>query len=257
MLIDIHSHLDHPLIFDKVDIIVQNAKKVGIKHIITNGIDPNTNRISLELAEKYDIIECGLGLYPRSSLKQEIDEGYDNIKSSYNVKKELEFITENKNNFLALSEVGLDFVHGQDKEQISDFQKIIDLSEKIDKPIIIHSRKAEQKVIEMLESTKQKKIILHCFCGKKSLVKKAIDKGWHFSIPTSVVRAEQFQIMVELAPLSQLFCETDSPFLSPFKDKLNEPAFVIESYKMISKIKKMELPEVEKNIYMNFQKVFK
>jgi len=254
MYIDIHSHLDHPLIYNKVESIIKNAKKANIKHIITNGIDPNTNRISLDLAKKYDIVEAGLGLYPRSALKKE---NYtENIQTSYNVDKEIDFIKSNKANLVCISEVGLDFVGGENKQQISDFNKIIKLAEQINKPLVIHSRKAEKKVLEELSSTKLKKIILHCFCGKKSLIKEARDKGWYFTVPTMVVRTQQFQLLVEETPISQLFCETDSPYLSPFKDKQNEPAFVLESYKMIAKLKKMTLNEVTNNIYMNYQKIF-
>tara|TARA_Y100000310_G_scaffold338703_1_gene429174 strand:+ start:2486 stop:3259 length:774 start_codon:yes stop_codon:yes gene_type:complete len=256
MYIDIHSHLDHPLIYKNIDVVIKNAKKANLKHIITNGIDPITNRITLELAKKYDIIKAGLGIYPRSALTKEIEDENYNIKTSYNVDKEIEFIKSNKANFVCLSEVGLDFVNGEDKQQISDFNKIIKLAEKIDKPLVIHSRKAEKKVIEILSSTKIKKIVLHCFCGKKSLVNEARDKGWYFTVPTSVVRAQQFQNLVEETPISQLFCETDSPYLSPFKDKQNEPAFVKESYKMIAKIKKLTLEEASNNIYMNYQKIF-
>ena len=57
MYIDIHSHLDHPLIYEKLDAIIENARKAGLKHIVTNGINPETNRICLELSKKYGIVE--------------------------------------------------------------------------------------------------------------------------------------------------------------------------------------------------------
>ena len=98
---------------------------------------------------------------------------------------------------------------------------------------------------------------MHCFCGKKSLVKRIADNGWYITIPTSVVRAQQFQDIVKNVPITQLFCETDSPYLSPYKDKMNEPAFILESYNKISEIKKMDALEVANSIYMNWQKVFK
>ena len=256
MLIDVHSHLDHPLIKDRLDEAIKNAKKSGLKHIITNGIDPNTNRICLELSKKYDIVECGMGIYPRSSLKREAEEGYSNVKLDFDIDEEIEFIRNQKKNIIAVSEVGLDFVDGENKQQIEDFEKMIKIAEELKKPIVVHSRKAEQKCVEILESSNLKKIIMHCFCGNKSLVKRIKDNGWFFSIPATIVRARQFQLIVEETPLSQLFCETDSPFLSPFKDKMNEPSFVAESYKKIAEIKKMDLIEVENNIYFNWQRVF-
>ena len=97
---------------------------------------------------------------------------------------------------------------------------------------------------------------MHCFCGKKSLVKKIIGNGWFLTAPTSIVRSTQFQENVKLCPITQLFCETDSPYLSPYKEKTNEPAFVIESYKKIAEIKNMDVIEVINSIYMNWQKIF-
>ena len=257
MLIDIHSHLDHPLIYGNLDAVIENARKAGLKRIITNGISPETNRLCLEISKKYDIVECAMGLYPRSALKRDMEEShYPSGKADFDVDEEINFIKKNKNNMVAVSEVGLDFVNGADKEQIDDFQKMIELAEQLKKPIVIHSRKAEQKCVEMLESSKNKKIVMHCFCGKKSLVKRINDNGWFLTVPTAVVRAQQFQELVKEVPLSQLFPETDTPYLSPYKDKMNEPAFITESYKKIAEIKGMDLKEVINNIYMNWQRVF-
>ena len=102
---------------------------------------------------------------------------------------------------------------------------------------------------------------MHCFSGKKSLVKKVVDNNWFLTAPTCIVKSTQFQENVELTPITQLFCETDAPYLSPFKDakggfQRNEPAFVIEAYKKLAEIKNMELKEVINNIWMNWQKIF-
>ncbi|MBI2655302.1 TatD family hydrolase [Candidatus Woesearchaeota archaeon] len=257
LLIDVHSHLDHYLLFNKIDEIVQRAKNAGLKHIITNGINPETNRICLELSKKYGIIECGMGVYPRDALKKEAETGEAQLKvEEFDIDEEIEFIKKNKNNIAAISEVGLDFVNGESKLQIEDFQKMINLSEALDKPIVIHSRKAELKCIELLESSKNKKIVMHCFSGRKSMVTRIADNGWFMTIPTNVVRSFQFQDNAKMVPITQLFCETDSPYLSPYKDQMNEPAFIIESYKKIAEIKKMDINEVINSIYMNWQRIF-
>jgi len=257
LLIDVHSHLDHSLLINKIDEIINRAKNAGLKHIITNGINPETNRTCLELSKKYGIVKCAMGIYPRNALKKEIESGEYPLKiEDFNIDDEMEFIRKNKNSIVAISEVGLDFVNGEDKEQIEDFQKMIKIAEELKKPIVVHSRKAELKCIEMLESSKNKKIIMHCFSGKKSLVKKVEDNGWFLTAPTIVVRSQQFQDIVKNVAISQLFCETDSPYLSPYKNQCNEPAFVIESYNKIAEIKGMDINEVVNNIYMNWHKVF-
>lgn len=259
LLIDIHSHLDHPLLISKADEIVKRAKDAGVKRIITNGINPETNRICLQLSKKYDIVECGMGIYPRDALKKEAETGEAQLRvEEFDADEEINFIRKNKSNIAAVSEVGLDFVNGESRQQIEDFGKMISLAEGLSKPIVVHSRKAEEKCIEMLESSKNKKIVMHCFSGKKPLVKRIADNGWFLTVPTIVVRSQQFQDIAKNVPITQLFCETDSPYLSPYKNEgqENEPSFVVESYKKIAEIKGLDIKEVENNIYMNWQRMF-
>ena len=280
MLIDIHSHLDHCYFKDDLDKVIDNAKKANVKVILTAGINPEKNIESLEIAKKYDIIKACLGIYPiqyndnenipiKIKINRQKNNSNDNKKqlkinnnnfknNKLNIDKEIKFIEKNKNNIAAISEVGLDYHWNKNNvnEQKKLFEKMVQLAEKLNKPIIVHSRKAEQDCIDMLQSSKFKKIIMHCFTGKKSLVKKIVDNGWFLTAPTCITRSTQFQENVKLIPITQLFCETDAPYLSPFKNKRNEPAFVIEAYKKVAEIKNMELKEVVNNIWMNWQKVF-
>jgi len=252
MLIDIHSHIHHCYFKEDINIVINSAKKLGIKIILTAGTNPETNRKALELAKKYSIVKPCLGIYPIQNENQK------NKDIKPNINEEIKFIEKNKKNIAAVGEVGLDYFWVKDKEieQKELFEKMINLAEKLKKPIIVHSRKAEADAIEMLQSSKLNKIIMHCFTGRKTLVKKIIDNGWFLTAPTSIVRSTQFQDNANLTPITQLFCETDSPYLSPFKDKRNEPAFVIEAYKKLAEIKKMELKEVVNNIWMNWQHTF-
>lgn len=240
MLIDIHSHLDHCYFKDDLDKVIENAKKAEVKVILTAGINPETNRKALKLAEKYEIVKACLGIYPIQTLKKEIKESKSPLKENkFNIDEEINFIKKNKKNIAAISEIGLDYhwIKDKEKEQKELFEKMISLAEKLNKPVIVHSRKAESDCIEMLKSSKLKKIIMHCFTGKKSLVKQIIDNNWFLTAPTSIVRSTQFQENIKLTPITQLFAETDSPYLTPFKEKRNEPSFIIESYKKSQKLK--------------------
>lgn len=263
MLIDIHSHLDHPYFKDDLGKVIENAKQTDVKIILTAGLNPETNRKSLELSKKYSIVKACLGLYPIQTLQKEIVMGNLPLKENkFDLDEEIKFIEGNKKNIAAIGEVGLDYSLVQNKsEQKKDFEKIISLSERIRKPIIVHSRKAEEDAINMLQSSKLKKVVMHCFTGKKHLVKKIVDNNWFLTAPTTITRSSQFQENVKIIPITQLFCETDAPYLSPFKSESkefnrNEPAFVIESYKKVAEIKGMELKEVITNIWMNWQRVF-
>jgi TatD DNase family protein len=244
MLIDIHCHLDVEHFEKDLPEVIKNAEEKELKVILTNGTNSDSNKATLKLAKKYDIVKAALGIYPEHA--HELD-----------IEKEIEFIKKHKEHIVAIGEVGLDGIDKTNfEEQKKCFQQMIDLAKELNLPIIIHSRKAESVCIEMLQASKIKKVLLHCFCGKKNLIERARKLGYYFSVPTNVVRAENFQSLVRNVPITQLFAETDAPWLSPFKDKRNEPAFVVESYKEIAKQKKMTLEEVKKNIFMNWQKVF-
>ena len=252
MFIDVHCHLDFEGIIERLDEVIANARKAGLKVILTSGVNPETNRKILELAKKYDIVKPSFGLYPMDALSRE-----ESKENKFDVDKELEFWKKNKDKFISIGEVGLDYKNGKDKVmQKAVFEKILETAKELDKPVIIHSRKAELDALDILESSGHKKVIMHCFSGRKHLVKRAYELGYYFSIPTNVVRLQQFQEMVKEIDINHLFCETDAPFLSPFKDKRNEPAFVVESYKKIAEIKGMTLEEVKNNIWMNYQKLF-
>ncbi len=255
--IDIHAHLDFQQIYPILDEVIKNAKKVDVRIILTNGVDPKTNRLSLEMAEKYDIIKPCLGFYPPDAWHSESCEGKEFSFNKKEFEEELEFIKKNKDKIAAIGEIGMDYKDGEDKAlQKEVFTKLIRLAKEIDKPIIVHSRKAEEDVIDILEKEQANKVIMHCFCGKKKLIERAAKLKYYFSIPANVVRAENIQGIVKTVPLDHLFAETDSPFLSPFREKQNEPAFVIESYKKIAEIKQITLEEVKNILFMNWQRLF-
>lgn len=262
ILVDVHAHLDHEKFKDDLDNVIENARNAGVKAIITSGVNSRTNRLILDIAGKYDIVKPSFGIYPLDALAKEMEEGeasgFPRDIEAFDINKEIAWITKNKDKCIAIGECGLDFKWGREheKEQKQNFQKVIDMAEKIKKPIIVHTRKAELDAVDMLETSKIKNIVLHCFCGRKHLVKRAADNGWNFSIPPIVVRLQQFQIMAEIVNISQLLTETDCPYLSPYPGKRNEPAFVIETIKKIAEIKKITPEDTANNIFMNYQRVF-
>jgi TatD DNase family protein len=253
ILVDIHCHIDFEDYAKDLDKLIPKWQKLGVKAIINHGVDVAGNRRTLELSKKYDVVKPAFGFYPVHCTEV----------SEAKFDEELEWIRKQKP--IAIGEVGLDYMKGDDNphgDKHKDvmkkcFEKFISLAEKRKLPLVAHSRKAELDVIEMLESSKLKKVVMHCFTGRKHLVKRIIDNGWSLSIPCVVVKLQQFQDNVKLAPLSQLLTETDCPYLSPYPDiRRNEPAFVIETIKKIAQIKKMDQDEVANNIFMNYQKMF-
>jgi TatD DNase family protein len=259
MLVDVHTHLDHAYFSDKLDAVIARAKKAGVSYILTSGVNPTSNRNALTIARKYsDIVKFSAGLYPIDLLGNVDVEGMPRQIDPINMEEEFAFIRKNKDEIFAIGEVGLDakFCADQMQQQKENFQNIIAFVEKIKKPIIIHSRKAEKDVLDLLESSTLKKVDLHCFMGNKKLIKRAEDLGYSFSIPPIILKLQHFQMLVEMVNSNQLLTETDAPWLSPYAEQKNEPVFVAVTVEKIAAIKKMDGEELKKNIFMNFQKMF-
>jgi TatD DNase family protein len=244
MLVDVHSHLTFPDFKKDIDEVIKRAEQANVKHIVTSGTDLKSNQEALDLSKKYKIVYASLGAYPTETKRKTIG-------------RDLEFIKKNKKDIISVGECGLDYKEAKNKEeQKENFRKVIELAEKIKKPLIIHSRKAEADALEILNSYKLKNVVMHCFTPNFKLVNRAYEQGCFFSIPTIISRLQHFQKMVAEIPIEKILTETDAPFLSPFKETRNEPAFIVETIKKIAEIKKLEQSEVEKLIFMNFQRLF-
>ena len=245
--IDIHCHID---IYDDktIEEIIKRARDAGVLIILNNGLNLEVNRTTLELSKKYLEVKAAIGIYPNEAKDL----------SEKDIDEEIRFIEKNKDKIIGIGEVGIDLKESDDiAGQKKVFEKFIRLSMKIDKPIIVHSRKAELECIEILEKENAKKVVMHCFSGSMKLVDRIIKNNWMLSIPTNVTFSEHFQKVVERTPIEQLFCETDSPFLHPEKGRHdNEPANVIMSYKKIAEIKNLSLEEVKKIIFENYTRIF-
>jgi len=262
ILIDDHCHLMHAAYKD-LDAVIDRAKKAGVKAIICSGINPPTNREALEIAKKYaPLVRASLGIYPVDALgvEQDVEAGLKVHKGPINLDEEFAFIKQHKNEISAVGEVGLDYHWIKDKElqkkERENFARIIEFVEKLGKPIIVHTRRAEEDCINMLTSSKLKNVVLHCFEGRKSLIKKAADAGYIFSIPTNIVKSQHFQVLTEMANINQITTETDGPYLSPDGSFPNEPANVLQVINKIAEIKKFEPEEVANNVWLNFQRIY-
>ncbi|MFZ8800701.1 MAG: TatD family hydrolase [Candidatus Nanopusillus sp.] len=247
MIVDDHAHL---FLYKDVDEKIKENIERNVKYIIENSIDVDSMNIVIEESKKYGIIYYALGLYP-----EEIVNMNDN-----DIEKILEFIEENKDKkFLAIGEVGLDFSNVDEdkiKKQKIYFEKFLELADRLKKPVIIHSRKAEKEVLEILTSYNNKRV-LHSF-WKPSLVDKAIEINCYLSIPTIVYRDYGFQKIVENVPLEFILTETDSPYLDPIeKGKIvNNSWKIVYSLEKISEIKDIDKKELEEIIFNNFIKVY-
>lgn len=259
MIVDIHAHLTFSQFSKDIDEVIKRAKQAGVVAILCSGVDHDSNIKVLEFSNKYDIVKASLGIYPLDAVGLGHYDDVPRETRDFDVDAEIENIKKNKDSILAIGEVGLDkSPEGNCKfeQQKEIFWRVIKLAEEIKKPIVVHTRKAEKECIEILESSKLKNVVLHCFTGNLKLVKKAEDLGFYLSIPTVVTRLKHFQEVIQRTSMNQLLTETDAPYLSPYRGERNEPSYIKETIKIISKIKNITEEEVEKIIFSNYQKIF-
>ncbi len=251
-LVDVHIHLDFPEYKKDIDNLIKVQEENNVKAIIANGVNSKSNREVLKLQEKFKVVKPALGLYPTDVHNMSFEE----------IDEEIDFIRKAKP--IALGEVGLDNKYLdegktaiQKKKQLYAFEKFISLSEKTKLPLIIHSRKAELEIHDLLESSKLKNPVLHCFMGKKKLMQKLSDKGYNFSILPIINKSQQLQEIVNYTNLRQLLTETDGPYMSPVQGKVSEPRYVEFAIKKIAELKKITVEEASNIVFMNYQSTFK
>ncbi len=246
-VIDSHCHLDFKQFNKDRKAVMERARDSGVILMINSGIDYATNVKSLELARENKFIYPTLGLNPNSLGGL----GDDDLDATLNHMKE------NRDLAVGIGEAGLDYYRCADpavrQRQSEVFQKVIDVARSLDLPLIIHSRDAEQKALEMVKDLD--KVIFHCYGGTLITMKEAVDRGFYISIATVICRSPPHQILARNVPLDRLLVETDSPFLSPRKGR-NEPSYVLDSVRLIAKIRGIQPSEIARITTDNARRIF-
>lgn len=246
-LIDTHTHLCDPgFDADRVEVL-RRAASVGVCRIITVGETLADARRNLELAGRHPELLAAAGLYP--------------VGADPGAAAQLhEFIRQNRDRLAAIGEVGLDFWAARgdaEKERqcniLADFAA---LSLELDLPLNVHSRSAGRHAVDLLLEKGVKKVQLHAFDGKAGAARPAVEAGFFFSIPPSVVRSRQKQKLVRQLPLSSILLETDSPVLGPDPKSRNEPANCTVALDMIASLKNISALQAAETIYENTRRLY-
>ncbi|MBX5321580.1 MAG: TatD family hydrolase [Candidatus Bathyarchaeota archaeon] len=251
--VDAHIHLSDAEYAGKVDEIVSESKKSDVVALVSNSMDLKTSMKSLELAENYaGVVYAALGIHPWSVNNLAEDE----------LQNTSEFILKQRGNkaVIAIGEVGLDYKYEKiwDK-QLKVFDEMLHLAEKLDLPVIVHSRGTTAQIVEMLPSYNLKRVLLHWFSNPISSLAKAVEKGYYISEGPPTVYSNGIREVVRRVPITNLLTETDGPvryFKSPFHGKMTTPAFIPMVVKAIAEVKRIDIAEVSEQIMKNFEEFF-
>lgn len=274
-MIDTHCHLWFKHFEGEIPEVVERAKKAGVGSMICVGCDEESSRRSVELAKEYDGVYASVGLHPTDTDK------WDETKTIAWMRVLIEL---NRDEVLAVGETGIDYYRKADEAEIQKimFREQCLLAQEFDLPVIVHLRmtkhgkasgekageehfsleSAELDCLHVLEEVdmQPEKVIFHCFSGDRMMAEAALDRGWILSFSGTVTYSKAIELreVVKITPLDQLLVETDCPFLTPQskRKERNEPAFVVETAKMLAELKGLSYEELDQQITENVRRVF-
>jgi len=258
---DIHSHL-HDKDFDEDrEVLIEEMKKMGFG-TITIGTDIEQSKRAIALAEKHENIYASVGLHPNDNKEENFDE------------KEYEELARHEK-VVAIGECGLDYFRlgensdNDKKRQKEAFQKQIDLSLKVNKPLMLHGRSSKgtqdayEDMLTMLEASEKihgakLRGNAHFFTGNLDIAKRFLDIGFTMSFPGVITFAKDYDDVVRYVPIEMMHAETDSPYATPapFRGKRNNPMFVQEIVARIAVLREEGMEEVRVKLLENAKKMF-
>ncbi len=251
-MIDSHCHLDHkPLIEDLIEIL-NRSKEVGITKLLTICTTIDSFETIKKIVKKDKMIYGTYGIHPHETENDHVD------------KKDIIKAVKENDKIIGIGETGLDFFynHSNKYKQISSFKAHIEASLEINKPIIIHSRNAENETFDILNSYKNNnlKILMHCFTGSLDFSKKLLTLNAFFSASGIITfkNSIDLQNTFKNIPSEKLLIETDSPYLAPIpmRGKKNEPSFIRYTLAKLAQLKNLSIEDADIITTNNFDKLF-
>lgn len=218
-MIDTHAHLDFSQFNNDRKQLIEECRQNGVEFIINIGVDLETSRASIQLAEKYDFIYAAVGYHPHDA-KDMTDSVFEEIAKMATHPK-----------VVAIGEIGLDYYRDISPRDIQQkvFIRQLELAERLQKPVVLHIRQAMEPAYEILRKHQGNHGVLHAFPGNPKEAKEGIKLGYliAFGGPITYPKSQGPQV-AESLPLSKIVTETDCPYLTPqqFRGQRNRPDYV-------------------------------
>lgn len=254
MFIDSHCHLDRldlSLYEDNLANVVQAASDAQVNKLLCVSVTLKDFPEMEEKTKGFNNILLTCGMHP---LNQEDEVNIEQLRS----------LSDNPS-VIAIGETGLDYHYAPETKelQLDSFKKHIIVAKELNKPLIIHTRNAQEDTLAMLRSERADTVggILHCFTETWEMAKQAIDLGFYISFSGIVTfkNASALREVAKLVPDDRFLIETDSPYLAPVphRGKENQPAYVVEVAKHLASIRGQSVETIAKLSTDNFNRLFK
>lgn len=253
MFIDSHCHLDRldlSLHDNNLDNVIQSAAAAKVDKLLCVSVTLADFPKMAEQTAKYDNVYLTCGAHPLNQEDEIIPEQLLSLSQHERV--------------IAIGETGLDYHYAPETKelQLDSFKKHIHVAKALKKPLIIHTREAQQDTLSILKGEGAEEVggILHCFTESWEMAEEAIKLGFYISFSGIVTfkNATALREVAALVPDDRLLIETDAPYLAPVphRGKENQPAYVVEVAKHIASIRGKSVEEIAKISTDNFNRLF-
>ena len=253
ILVDSHCHLDFPDFGDELDAIVARAQAQQIQRIVTISTRVRRHGDVVAIAERFPDVFCSVGTHPHHA-HEELDVTADDLVARAGHPK-----------VVAIGEAGLDYHYDFSPRDAQErgFRTHIAAARASRLPLVIHSRQADNDTARILEEETGGgafPAVLHCYTGGPDLAARAIKLGLYISFTGILTfkKSDDLRAIAASLPAERIMVETDAPYLAPgkFRGKRNEPAYVVETAKVLAEVRGVSLEEIARQTTENFFRLF-
>jgi TatD DNase family protein len=241
-VIDTHAHLDA---LDDPTGAISRARAAGVNRIVAIGSGLASARTTVDLARREEGVFAGVGIHPHQAADGESLEELARLVDG---------------SVVAVGEIGLDFYrdYAPRDDQRRVFAEQLRLATELDKPVIVHSRAADEETAAMLADFAGP-VVLHCF-SSPGLLPAALERGYYVSFAGNVTypKAGDLREAALRVPADRILAETDCPYLAPqpVRGKTNEPAYVVHTVAALAETRGEDGDELARQIDANAAAVF-
>lgn len=253
MLVDSHCHLNYPQLAD-TSAVLARAKGAGVRLMQTISTKKSDFAEVKALAEAHPEIYCSIGIHPHEA------EPHEDISET-----ELQEAATHPR-VIGIGETGLDFYyeHSPRAIQIELFRRHIRVARRLDLPVIIHSRNADEETVAVLKEEHEEggpfRFLIHCFSSTKYLSDESVKFGGYISLSGIITfkKSQELRNAAATVPLDRLLVETDAPYLAPapHRGQPCEPAYTALTAKKLAEIKGISEAELAMATTDNFFRLF-
>jgi TatD DNase family protein len=241
MLIDTHCHLDFPDFAEDIPGVIARAKAAGVGRMVTISTRVAKFNVYAALAEAHPEIWCTVGTHPHQAGEEDGVPADQLVRLSAHPR------------CVAIGEAGLDYHYDKAPRdaQARGLRAHIAAARETRLPLVIHARAADEDIEAILTEEMGKgafSAILHCFSSGRRLAEVGVALGFHVSLSGILTfkASQELREIVRDVPMDRLLVETDAPYLAPmpYRGKRNEPAYVVETARILAEVKGVSLAEI-------------